>query len=86
MFVVIKFFCRVSFKAKNDVKLNNKQAEFSLIKSTKWDDAWYFELKNNDIQSSTTSMKKKLRKMLNRILKEIDKQRSFSQLNDFESF
>lgn len=59
MFVVIKFFCRVSFKAKNDLKLNNKQAEFSLIKSTKCDDAWYFELKNNDIQSSSTSMKKK---------------------------
>lgn len=68
------------------MKLNNKQAEFSLIKSTKCDDAWYFELKNNDIQSSSTSMKKKLRKMLNRILKEINKQRSFSQLNDFESF
>lgn len=41
------------------MKLNNKQAEFSLIKSTKCDDAWYFELKNNDIQSSSTSMKKK---------------------------
>lgn len=68
------------------MKLNNKQAEFSLIKSTKWDDAWYFELKNNDIQTSSTSMKKKLRKMLNRILKEINKQRSLSQLNDFKSF
>lgn len=68
------------------MKLNNKQAEFSLIKSTKWDDAWYFELKNNDIQSSSTSMKKKLRQMPNRILKGINKQRSFSQLNDFESF
>lgn len=40
------------------MKLNNKKADFSSVKSTKWDDAWYFELKNNDIQSSSTSMKK----------------------------
>lgn len=73
MFVVIKFFCWVLFKVKNDMKLNNKQVEFLLIKLIKCDDVWYFEFKNNDIQLLSISMKKKLRKMLNRILKEINK-------------
>lgn len=49
MFVVIKFFCWVLFKVKNDMKLNNKYVEFLLIKLIKWDDVWYFEFKNNDI-------------------------------------
>lgn len=67
------------------MKLNNKKAEFSSVKSTKWDDAWYFELKNNDIQSSSTSMKK-TKENAKQNFKDINKQRSFSQLNDFKSF
>lgn len=69
------------------MNLSNKRAEFLLIKSTKWNNARYIELTNNDIQSSSTSMrKKKLRKRLNRILKKIINQRYFNQLNDFKSF
>lgn len=49
MVVVIKFFCWVLFKVKNDMNLSNKRVEFLLIKLIKWNNVWYIEFINNDI-------------------------------------